>query len=104
MWTKEKKNINGAASTYISNLVYDKSLIEMEIPEGIRYFIREASIAGAKYVIGNTQKKEIKEILLRNESKEIYFSNLARESVSYGESYVLGVYILYGYGRSRRGW
>ena len=38
MWTKE--NINGAVSTYISNLVYDKSLIKMEIPEGIRYFIR----------------------------------------------------------------
>lgn len=58
MWTDE--NINSAASTYISNLIYDKSLIEMEIPEGIRYFIREAFIAGAKYVIGNTQKERDK--------------------------------------------
>lgn len=52
-----KKNINSAASTYISNLVYDRSLVGMEIPEGIRYFIREAFIAGANYVIDNTKKE-----------------------------------------------
>lgn len=58
MWTKE--NINSAASIYISNLVYDRSLIGMEILEGIRYFIREAFIAGANYVIDNTQKERDK--------------------------------------------
>lgn len=46
MWTEE--NINSAASTYISNLVVPK--------EVIKYFIREAFIEGAKYVIDNTQK------------------------------------------------
>lgn len=56
MWTEE--NINSAASTYISNLVYDRHLAGMEIPEGIRYFIREAFLAGAKYVIDNTQKEQ----------------------------------------------
>lgn len=45
MWTEE--NINSAASTYISNLV---------VPKEVKYFIREAFIEGAKYVIDNTQK------------------------------------------------
>lgn len=46
MWTE--KNINSAASTYISNLIIPK--------EEVKYFIREAFLAGAKYVIDNTQK------------------------------------------------
>ena len=54
MWTEE--NINSAASTHVANTIHNRYLSGIGNSKVIKYFIREAFIAGAKYVIDNTQK------------------------------------------------